>query len=67
MSAPNQRTRQARDQINWLWEWANPVKFMWFSGIVLPWLIGAHRAGDGHRADLGLLLHPRGGEFRLLA
>ncbi len=34
------RTKQARDRWNWLWEWANPVKFMWFSGLVLPWLIG---------------------------
>jgi len=40
MSAPKQRTRQARDNINWLWEWANPVKFMWFSGLVLPYLVG---------------------------
>jgi len=39
MTSP-QRTKQANDQINWLWEWANPVKFMWFSGIALPWLIG---------------------------
>ena len=39
MSTP-QRTRQFRDQWNILWEWANPVKFMWFSGLVLPWLIG---------------------------
>ncbi|MEJ2036335.1 MAG: heme ABC transporter permease [Maritimibacter sp.] len=34
------RTKQARDRWNWLWEWANPVKFMWFSGLMLPWLIG---------------------------
>ena len=40
MSALNQRTKQARDNINWIWEWANPVKFMWFSGLVLPYLIG---------------------------
>ncbi len=35
------RTKQARDRINFLWEWANPVKFMWFSGVALPWLIAA--------------------------
>ena len=40
MSAPKQRTRQARDNINWIWEWANPVKFMWFSGLILPYLVG---------------------------
>jgi len=34
------RTKQARDRWNFLWEWANPVKFMWFSGRALPWLIG---------------------------
>ncbi len=34
------RTKQSRDRINWLWEWANPVRFMWFSQILLPWLIG---------------------------
>jgi heme exporter protein C len=34
------RTKQARDRINFLWEWANPVKFMWFSGKALPWLVG---------------------------
>jgi heme exporter protein C len=35
------RTKQARDRYNVLWEWANPVKFMWFSGLALPWLVGA--------------------------
>ncbi|HHS93987.1 MAG TPA: heme ABC transporter permease [Rhodobacterales bacterium] len=34
------RTKQARDRINFLWEWANPVKFMWLSGKALPWLVG---------------------------
>jgi heme exporter protein C len=33
------RTKQAKDRFNFLWEWANPVKFMWFSGKALPWLI----------------------------
>jgi heme exporter protein C len=31
-----QRTKQADDRWNWLWEWANPVKFMALSGKVLP-------------------------------
>jgi len=35
------RTKQARDRYNFLWEWANPVKFMWFSGLALPWLVAA--------------------------
>ena len=35
-----QRTKQADDRWNWLWEWANPVKFMALSGKILPWSIG---------------------------
>ncbi|MAM61757.1 heme ABC transporter permease [Maritimibacter sp. UBA3975] len=34
------RTKQAKDRWNWLWEWANPVKFMALSGKALPWVIG---------------------------
>ena len=34
-----QRTKQADDRWNWLWEWANPVKFMALSGKVLPFAI----------------------------
>ncbi len=41
MEIPTRPTKQAHDSINWFWEWANPVKFMWFSGLLLPWLIGA--------------------------
>ncbi len=41
MDIPTRPTKQAHDSINWFWEWANPVKFMWFSGLLLPWLIGA--------------------------
>jgi len=41
MEIPTRSTKQSRDNINWLWEWANPVKFMWFSGLVLPYLIAA--------------------------
>lgn len=36
----NVRTKQARDGWNWLWAWANPVKFMALSGKALPWVIG---------------------------
>lgn len=34
------RIKQAQDRWNWFWQWANPVKFMRFSGAALPWLIG---------------------------
>ncbi|MCI2398871.1 heme ABC transporter permease CcmC [Aliiroseovarius subalbicans] len=34
------RTKQAEDRWNWLWEWANPVKFMSLSGKILPWVMG---------------------------
>ncbi|MZR13952.1 transcriptional regulator [Maritimibacter sp. DP07] len=32
------RTKQANDRWNWLWEWANPVKFMSLSARALPWV-----------------------------
>lgn len=35
----NVRTKQAKDRWNWLWEWANPVKFMALSGRILPWTV----------------------------
>jgi heme exporter protein C len=35
-----QRTKQSRDAWNWLWEWANPVKFMHLTGKALPWVVG---------------------------
>jgi len=34
------RIKQRQDRYNWVWEWANPIKFMWFSGVALPWLVG---------------------------
>jgi heme exporter protein C len=34
------RTKQAKDGWNWLWAWANPVKFMALSGKALPWVVG---------------------------
>lgn len=35
-----ERQTQARDGWNWLWQWANPVKFMALSGRALPWVSG---------------------------
>jgi len=34
------RIKQRQDRYNSVWEWANPIKFMWFSGVALPWLVG---------------------------
>lgn len=34
------RVKQANDRWNWFWSWANPVKFMSWTGKVLPWFIG---------------------------
>lgn len=36
--AQTDRLKQHQDGINWLWEWANPVKFMKLTGAALPWL-----------------------------
>ena len=63
MSAPNQRTKQARDNINWIWEWANPVKFMWFSGLALPWLIGATALAMGIGFIWGFFFTPEAVNF----
>ena len=63
MSAPNQRTRQARDNINWIWEWANPVKFMWFSGLILPYLIGATALVMGGGLIWGFFFTPEAVNF----
>lgn len=35
-----ERTKQSRDAWNWLWQWANPVKFMQLTGTALPWVVG---------------------------
>ncbi|MBV7378470.1 heme ABC transporter permease CcmC [Maritimibacter dapengensis] len=34
------RVRQHNDRWNWFWAWANPVKFMAWTGKALPWFIG---------------------------
>ncbi|MGH1368875.1 MAG: heme ABC transporter permease CcmC [Maritimibacter sp.] len=36
-----ERLKQSRDGWNWLWQWANPVKFMALTDGVVPWTVAA--------------------------
>lgn len=57
------RTKQARDRFNWLWEWANPVKFMWFSGKALPWLVALTVLTMGVGLVWGFFFTPEAAKF----
>jgi heme exporter protein C len=57
------RTKQKRDRFNWLWEWANPVKFMWFSGLALPWLIAITLGLMGTGLIWGFFFTPEADNF----
>lgn len=57
------RTRQARDRFNFIWEWANPVKFMWLSGKALPWLIGLTALLMGTGLIWGFFFTPEAAKF----